>query len=82
MSIVIMRGAKLAKAIGLRIILRREKAGYNRLQFARRAGITWSNLQAYEEGRKLPDLLTLAAIAAALRTTASAILRGVESEIV
>ena len=78
----------LARIIGRRLRTRREAAGLNRLQFVEHdglftagAGITWSNLQAYEEGRKLPSVATLAKLAAALGITVAGFLAGIEKDL-
>ena len=73
--------AKLGKAIGRRLMERRERLELNRLRTAQAAGITWANLQLYEQGRKVPDVATLIKLAGALGLSVGRLLQGIEREI-
>jgi transcriptional regulator with XRE-family HTH domain len=65
--------------IGTLVRLLREKRGLTQLQLAARAGVTDTTVRSVERASKTPHRATLAAIAAALGTTAEK-LRGGSTE--
>jgi transcriptional regulator with XRE-family HTH domain len=63
--------------LGARLRERRTRAGLQLADLAERAGVSQAYLSDMERGRKLPTLQALDALAAALGTSAAALLRGV-----
>ena len=71
----------MMRALGRRLLERREALGLARLPVAQAARVTWGNLQRYEEGRSLPDLATLISLAGALSITTGRLLQGIERDV-
>lgn len=63
--------------LGARLRTLRSKSGLQLAELAERAGITQAYLSDVERGRKLPTLVTLDALAAALGASPAKLLRGV-----
>lgn len=66
-----------AVALSVRIRETREMAGVSLADAARRAGISYSYLSDFEDGRRLPSLEELDSIAVALGDTVVGLLKGI-----
>jgi transcriptional regulator with XRE-family HTH domain len=66
------------KILGQAMKKRRRRLGISQQQLAEKAGLHLTYLNGIENGRHSPGLLKIVAIARALDTTASRLLRGID----